>query len=203
MGSRVVHPDATSHFPAGAQTWAKHMMQRLREARDEGLWRLERLNKACNTTDESLMRDYERFQHGAFNLMLAAMSTSDIRYATIGHNSLSASKGRAFCQRLYDFHQEQKQSLKAMSQEFYADKPIGRSTCILCFARTPSEIPDWFRTQLVDIRASNIVMYLVVLLLVPALPCSWKQMRVLSGSAFENKSFDTFKLQKHSSLPMH
>ena len=39
MGSRVVNPDKTLHFPEGVQTWTKHMMQNLSLATDEALWR--------------------------------------------------------------------------------------------------------------------------------------------------------------------
>ena len=85
------------------------MMQLLCEAKDEGLWRLERLSKTCSMTNDFPKQEFlefnEPFQHaviGAFNPTLTVMSASDIRYSTVGHSRLSASKGRAFYQKLYD-----------------------------------------------------------------------------------------------------
>ena len=45
MGSRVVHPDKTSHFPSDVQTWAANMMRHLSVAKEEAIWRLERMSK--------------------------------------------------------------------------------------------------------------------------------------------------------------
>jgi hypothetical protein len=43
MGSRVVHPDKTAHFPACVIIWTNNMMQLVTNARDEALQRLERM----------------------------------------------------------------------------------------------------------------------------------------------------------------
>ena len=76
------------------------MMQLLCQDEDEGLWHLKPLSKTCSMTNDFPKQGFlefnEPFQHavvGAFNPTLTIMSASDIRYAAVGHNRLSASKG--------------------------------------------------------------------------------------------------------------
>ena len=44
MGSRIVHPDKTAHFPSEVVQWASDLMRTLSLAKDEALWRLEHMS---------------------------------------------------------------------------------------------------------------------------------------------------------------
>ena len=48
---------------------------------------------------------------------------------------------------------------------------------------------------MISMIASKVCVRLVVLLLAPALPCTWKQAAILTGSPFDARMFDTFRTQ--------
>ena len=182
-------------------------MKDLSMARGEASWRIERVTKQTPNTDETVMQHFMEFAEvfqqtivHQFRPSLLIMSTSDVRYASVGldsdtYKALMPSHGRAFYHRLFDFQTLPKQSLQSLLEEATAGKPLQGTTIVLASARTPREFPEWFQAELVNIRASNIHMHVVVLLLAPALPCSWQKARILTGSAFDGSMFDTFRSQ--------
>ena len=52
MGSRVVHPDKTSHFHEDVKTWANTLMNCLSLAKEEALMRLNRMNSQDHVSDK-------------------------------------------------------------------------------------------------------------------------------------------------------
>ena len=135
-----------------------------------------------------------------FKPTMMVINTSDVRYATIGCDTspsvaVSAGLGRAFYQRLFDFTTPSKQPLEELLQEALGGQSIHGKTVILAFSRVPSEFPEWFQNELIKLRAKGIHTYIVILLLMSALPCQWTQISVLVGSQFHNRMFDTFRLQ--------
>ena len=97
---------------------------------------------------------------------------------------------------MFDFSASPKQDLASLLLEALGGRSLHGSTVVLAFSRTPSEFPEWFHKQLVLIRATAINMHIVVVLLAPPLPCTWKEMSILTGSAFNSQMFNTFKLQE-------
>ena len=210
MGSRVIHPDKTLHFEDNVRTWANRMMNYLSHAKEEALMRLSRMNSQSHVGKDYVMQDYlefnEQFQQVVINTFkpnLVVMSTSDLRYITVCPNKssmkvLEPSEGRAFYHRLYDFQSEPKQALSALFCDAMGSGTVNGSTVVLAFTRTPNEFPAWLQKQLIDIRSAGLTLYLVILLVCPALPCTWKQLKILTGSPFDATCFDTLDCKKHS-----
>ena len=213
MGSRVVHPDKTSHFPPSVITWACHMMQSISHAKDEALWRLDRMSATPKGPSMFVTPDFmefhERFQQSlldTFKPTIMLLNTSDMRYATVGadtipRTSLKSGECRAFYQRLFDFSKTPKQSLPDLLSEALEGRSLHQSTCLLAFTRVPNGFHDWFQNQLIKMRASGQSVHIVVVILAPPLPCGWKQASVLSGSAFDAQKFNTVKLQNSYFAP--
>lgn len=188
MGSRVVHPDKTSHLVAPVASWANDMMQLLSQAKDEALWRLERIAQASHDSNMFVMPDFmefsEQFQQSiiqTFKPNLAVLNSSDMRYATVtgpsGLTMLSSGQGRAFYTRLFDFECPAKESLRNLLVEARQGAPLDGLTCVLAFVKVPSEFPSWFQHELVALRSEGLSVHIVVLLLAPPLPCGWDQAR--------------------------
>lgn len=58
MAARVVHPDKTSHFPSQVSSWANNIMQLLSQAKDEAIWRVERISLTNQVSNVFSMQDY-------------------------------------------------------------------------------------------------------------------------------------------------
>ena len=210
LGSRVVHPDKTAHFSADVIAWSNNMMTLVSQAKDEALWRLERLKVVDRGSKDFVLQNYmefnERFQQTLldyFKPTIMMVNTSDMRYAAVGCDSvpphaLEPGVGRMFYQNLFDFNTTPKQDLADLLRQALGSQPAASlhgSTFVVAFARTPREFPEWFQKELIKIRASGISIFVVALLLAPPLPCTWKEMSVLSGSVFNGNMFNTFRLQ--------